>query len=153
MLSHPAVQGIKRDLRPVLLEQVLGMRLRGDVDAKGLVLEMVRAAISKGVIPDKSRDRVLSTNYRMPTFDIGTCFGPASAHVGSSIAIATDSEAGSPSLRTQLMELQKKVDELEKKVGDGKGVKAISLHSNLFYLALLLLCASLVSAGVVPWFL
>ena len=62
--------GIKRVLDAVNLREVLGYQTRTDVDSKALVLEMVHAGFHAGVIPDKSPNKSLSTNYIRPKFNL-----------------------------------------------------------------------------------
>ena len=64
------ILGVTRVYDTNNMRTVLGFQPRTDVDAKGLILEMVYAGLHAGVIPDKSKNNSLSSSYVRPYFDI-----------------------------------------------------------------------------------
>lgn len=100
------VLGVCRKMDPKNMRQVLCLQTRQDLDAKGLVFEMVHSAIHWGVIPDRSRDKTLTNSYRMPFFDL-------TSRGGSSGSSSGQENNGPESVMMQLHELQQKVTHLE----------------------------------------
>ena len=79
------ILGVTRVYDTNNMRTVLGFQPRTDVDAKGLILEMVYAGLHAGVIPDKSKNNSLSSSYVRPYFDIvpsgGSGSGSTSTHL------------------------------------------------------------------------
>mmetsp|Transcript_26589 Transcript_26589/g.36631 ORF Transcript_26589/g.36631 Transcript_26589/m.36631 type:complete len:632 (+) Transcript_26589:71-1966(+) len=102
------VLGVCRQMDPKNMRQVLCLQTRQDLDAKGLVLEMVYSAIYWGIIPDRSRDKTLTNTYKVPYFDLSV-----GTPTGSSSSGSNGDVDASESVRMQLQELQRKVSHLE----------------------------------------
>ena len=62
---------LKRDLRPKNASEILGLTL--DSDASNLVKMMAYGAINAGLIPDKSPNGIIKTEYVRPDVDLSGC--------------------------------------------------------------------------------
>lgn len=60
--------GVRRDLRPVNAETILGLHL--DDDKEKIVVSMINSAIAAGIIEDKSSDQQITKAFKKPDIDI-----------------------------------------------------------------------------------
>ena len=152
------ILGVKRQYDTINMQSILGFQPRTDVDAKGLVLEMIYAGLHAEVIPDKSTNKILSSSYVRPYFEIVPTGSSSSSNSRLSAGSALPSSSSTTTSNTsdcretvnmQMEMLQKKFALLEnklEKVSVELGDSKLYASSMKYFIQILLLAA----AALVP---
>ena len=149
------ILGVKREYDTINMRSILGFQPRTDVDAKGLVLEMIYAGLHAEVIPDKSKNKTLSSTYVRPYFDIVPTGSSSTRLSSENIVLSSSSTSTSDSRETvyiQMEVLQKKFamleDKLEKVSVELDESKLHASSMRYFVQFLLLAAAALLPAAI-----